>query len=192
MRLLGVHLPHPDRHELDRLLARARDAPLTYDHVGSTLDGNQPRPSPRSETVELGTGDAVLDRAREALRAWHAHTGIGALVHPADAPLEPGSTLLVVLRAGPFAVVAPDRVVAVVDETDRFGFAYGTVAGHAERGEESFLVERAESGVVTMTIRVDAHPATLPARLAAPVVNRLQVWALQRYLAAIQAHVAAR
>jgi uncharacterized protein (UPF0548 family) len=133
----------------------------------------------------------VFERAQEALRAWRAHAGVGALVHPADASLEPGATLLVVLRAGPFAVVAPDRVVAVVDEADRFGFAYGTVAGHAERGEESFVVERAESGVVTLTIRVDAHPATLPARLAAPIVNRLQRWALNRYLAAIQAHVAA-
>jgi uncharacterized protein (UPF0548 family) len=191
MRLLGVHLPHPDQGELDDLLARAREADLTYDHVGSTLVAGGSRRSERGGSVEVGAGDGVFERAVAALRGWRAHEGIGALVHPGDAPLQVGSTLLVVLRAGPFAVVAPDRVVAVVDEPDRFGFAYGTLAGHAESGEESFVVRRHDSGVVSMTVRVDARPATLPARVAAPVVNRLQRWALGRYVAAIDAHVAA-
>jgi uncharacterized protein (UPF0548 family) len=41
------------------------------------------------------------------------------------------------------------RVVYVMGEKDKFGFAYGTQPGHAESGEERFLVEwdRADGGV---------------------------------------------
>ena len=42
------------------------------------------------------------------------------------------------MHLGP--VRAPCRVVYVVDEPDRRGFAYGTLPGHAESGEELFLV----------------------------------------------------
>ena len=44
----------------------------------------------------------------------------------------------VIVHLGP--VQAPCRVVYVVDEPDRRGFAYGTLPGHAESGEELFLV----------------------------------------------------
>ncbi len=190
MRLLGVHVPHPTDRALAGLLDEAKRAELSYGWVGATLAVDRRRASESSGMLELGTGEAVFERVVGALSSWRAHDGIGAFVHPADAPIEVGTTLLVVLRAGPFAVVAPDRVVAVVDEPDRFGFAYGTVAGHPESGEESFVVERSGSGLVSMTVRVDARPATRPARLAAPVVDRVQRWALKRYLAAVRDAVA--
>ena len=44
----------------------------------------------------------------------------------------------VIVHLGP--VRAPCRVVYVVDEPDRRGFAYGTLPGHAESGEERFVV----------------------------------------------------
>jgi uncharacterized protein (UPF0548 family) len=82
----------------------------------------------------------------------------------------------------------PDRIVAVVHEPDRFGFAYGTLPGHPERGEEAFLVERHADGRTTATIRVAAKGDWLIARLASPIVRRLQRAALNRYLAALQRH----
>ena len=112
-----------------------------------------------------------------ALRAWAPQRSIGARVDPADAVLREGETLLVQL--GP--VAAPVRVVRVVDEPDRFGYAYGTLPGHPERGEELFLVERTASEVVA-SIVIDAEPAWLLARAAAPLVRWLQRAAVGRYL----------
>ena len=40
------------------------------------------------------------------------------------------------------------RVVFVIDEPGRFGFAYGTLPRHVESGEERFLVERDAAGEV--------------------------------------------
>lgn len=187
MKALGIYLPQPSLSELERLYKAAKTATPNYGFVGATLSAGA-RPSEKRRSVALGEGDAIFDRAVEGLRRWLPQRNLDALVYPDDVPIAEGETVLVVLRLGPLAVVAPDRIVAVVDEPDRFGFAYGTLPGHAEQGEESFLIERDADGEVRFTIGVDAVPATIPARLVAPVVRRIQSWALTRYLEAIKTH----
>ena len=66
------------------------------------------------------------------------------------------------------------RIVYVVDEPTRFGFAYGTLPDHAECGEDRFLIERDDNGTVWYDIRVFSRPRLLLARLAAPLARRLQ------------------
>jgi uncharacterized protein (UPF0548 family) len=170
--------------EAERRLAAARAAEVTYDHVGSTLATELPARA-YVRRRRLGDGEAVFAHAVAALQAWAPQRHLGALVHPRDAVLAEGTTLLVELRLGPLSVVVPDRVVATVDEPRRFGFAYGTLPGHAERGEESFLVEWGDDDVVTATVAVDATMATLPARLATPGVLLFQRRAVDRYLQAL-------
>ncbi|MGI9120990.1 MAG: DUF1990 family protein [Acidimicrobiales bacterium] len=123
--------------------------------------------------------------ARRALRSWAPQRAIGAHVEPSSQVVALGAAVLIVLRWGPFTVVAPDRVVAVIDEPRRFVFAYGTLPGHPERGEESFTVETLPDGTVRATIRVQARPATALARATAPMVRWLQGAALRAYLGAI-------
>jgi uncharacterized protein (UPF0548 family) len=81
-------------------------------------------------------------------------------------------------------MAVPDRIVVVVDEPHRFGFAYGTLVGHAEAGEELFLAEQIAPGRLRLTVRVQARPATPLARLGTPLVTLLQRAAARRYLAA--------
>jgi uncharacterized protein (UPF0548 family) len=51
-------------------------------------------------------------------------------------------------RLGPVGVVRePVRVVAVADEPDRCGFAYGTLPEHEVCGEEAFVVARDEAAL---------------------------------------------
>jgi uncharacterized protein (UPF0548 family) len=178
----GLRFPTLQSDELDRLLAEASVAVLTYDHVGSTLT----RAGLPTWRRALGDDADAFDRAAMALRTWAPQRRLGAHVHPDDVALEPGATLLVVLRIGPFEVAAPVRVVDVIDEPDRFGFVYGTLRGHPECGEEAFLVEREADGSTDATIVIDARPGTLPAKLASPVVTVLQRRAVQTYLDALQ------
>ena len=174
------------------MLEAADAAGITYDHVGSTLSPDRwPDRAPHVESLALGTGGPCFAAARDGLTSWACHRGIHASVHPPDAAIEVGTDVLVVLPAGPLCIVVPDRIVAVVDEVDRFGFAYGTLDGHQERGEEAFLVERLDDDSVLGTVRVDAVAATRSARLAAPVVTRFQHVAVRRYLTALRDHVLA-
>lgn len=176
-----ITLGTPAAGHLDEALAEASSLAVTYDHVGSTLGTAVPC---YTRTVELGRDN--FDVAVDGLREWACHRNTGATVHPEGAPIAEGTTVLVILRVGPVRLLVPDRIVAVVNEPDTFGFAYGTLPGHPELGEEAFLVERHADGRTTFTIRVAAKGDWLIARLASPIVRCLQRAALNQYLVALQ------
>src|SRR3712207_7231330 len=64
----------------------------------------------------------------------------------------------------PYTTLFRSRVVYTVEEPDRAGFAYGTLPGHPERGEELFLLDRAPDGQLRLTISAFSRPATWLAR----------------------------
>jgi uncharacterized protein (UPF0548 family) len=82
-------------------------------------------------------------------------------------------------------------VVRTVDEADRAGFAYGTLPGHPEQGEESFFVERSSGGETTFTIRSFSRPAERFLRFAAPITEFASGIVAQRYLAGLLSYVEA-
>jgi uncharacterized protein (UPF0548 family) len=51
-------------------------------------------------------------------------------------------------------------VIYTIDEPNRKGFAYGTLPGHPECGEEAFIVDQTDDGSVWLTIRSFSRPAT--------------------------------
>ena len=59
-------------------------------------------------------------------------------------PIKRGEVVAVLARIAGLWWLNACRIVYVIDEAEpvrRFGFAYGTLPGHAESGEERFLVE---------------------------------------------------
>jgi uncharacterized protein (UPF0548 family) len=190
MNIGGLRVGRPSDDDKQRELERARLAALNYDFVGATLADNIDSRKSDSYSKLVGGGPEAFERARQSLRGWAPQRAIGAQPWPPDAQVAPNETVVLTLRWGPFYAFAPDRVVVVIDEPDRFAFAYGAIAGHPERGEESFTIERRSDGLVWATIRLRAAPASLAARMAAPVVRRLQMAALRRYLDAIAQYVA--
>jgi uncharacterized protein (UPF0548 family) len=60
----------------------------------------------------------------------------------------------------------------VVDEPHRFGFAYGTLPGHPESGEEAFVIDDTDQGVVFQIVAF-SRPAAALARLGTPVSRRI-------------------
>ncbi len=125
-------------------------------------------------------------RRGAALDQWRAHTGAGVRVFPADAPLEAGTTVALSVRLGPVVDVFGCRIVQVVDEPDRYGFAYGTLPGHPERGEESFILDRTGDSAVTFTVTVFAQGAQLVTRLAQPLTSAVSSRYIGRYLRSLR------
>ncbi len=82
------------------------------------------------------------------------------------------------------------RIVAVIDEEDRFGFAYGTLSVHPEQGEEAFLVSRSAPDAATFSVEAVSRSAYRLGRLAPFVTDRLQNQANNRYLRAMERAVA--
>ena len=114
--------------------AQAVARPFTYPEVGATFTAVKPgRYFHDSRSTDLGTGDEVFAAAQRALRHWSAHRGTGATITPDDASIESEQTVTVHIPVLGGHVIASCRIVAVVDEPDAFGFAYGTLTDHPER-----------------------------------------------------------
>ncbi|MCW2785124.1 MAG: hypothetical protein JWP74_1641 [Marmoricola sp.] len=162
-----------------------RSAALTYPEVGATR-GDLPVGYHHLEvSAGLGEGPELLARLGAALFSWGLQTGAGLHVRAAYDVVEEGAVAMVRLGPGPLSVRAPVRVVYVVDEDRRKGFAYGTLPGHAECGEELFLLELGSDDAVTLTIRAFSRPAGVLARLAGPLGRAVQRRITRRYLRAL-------
>jgi len=180
----------PDERQLRALLDRQAHSSLSYAEVGATRDRELPSGYVHDRyRIDLGHG--AFERAAAGLRAWQAHLGAGVDVYPDDAPLSTGTDVIVTARAGPLYALAPCRIVYVCDEPDRFGFGYGTLPGHPERGEEAFIVERDLDDTATFSIVAFSRPADLAARVGRPVARRIQRRVTQAYLDAVHRFAAA-
>lgn len=170
----------------DATVRRLRAATPTYDGSGrSALRSARDRGLLLRRS--LGSGEAVFRATSEALLSWRMHERAGFGVQASDSLVAVGTVLVLTTRLGPLAVAAPCRVVRVVEEERRRGFAYVTLPGHPVAGEEEFLVEQSLSGAVTATITAVSHPATLLARAGSPVTRREQQRIATRYLDALEA-----
>jgi uncharacterized protein (UPF0548 family) len=177
-----------DSAHLDAFLASKLDAPLSYAEVGASLVATPPGYHHDAGEIVLGHDARSFARARQGIREWQAHRGAGVTVHPADAPLEIGTTIALALPFVAVQVLAACRIVAVIDQPSRYGFAYGTVVGHPERGEESFLIEQ-DDGTVRFRVAAFSRPADPLARLGAPVARRIQRRVTLAYLTGLRSWV---
>lgn len=93
----------------------------------------------------------------------------------------PGDTAMIVAHLWVFGIPAPCRVIYVIDEQNRKGFAYGTLPGHPESGEEAFIVDRTEDGSVWLTVRSLSRPSTWFWWMTYPVLRVVQKSITRRY-----------
>lgn len=163
-------------------LSDLADLPLTYAEVGATAG---PLPAGYHHVHEsgvIGYGRERFEEAAARVMRWGMLRGAGVGVTPTSEVAEVGSEVIV--RLGP--VQAPCRVVYVLDDTDRRGFAYGTLPGHAETGEELFAVRYdPETGAVHAEVTAFSRHGTWWSRLGAPVTALVQRVVTKRYVTAV-------
>ncbi|WP_199547389.1 DUF1990 domain-containing protein [Streptomyces sp. N35] len=145
---------------------------FTYAEVGATESGGRlPGGYHHLDvTTEVGRGERDFAVAVEAVMGWRMHRAVGVGMEAATDRAAPGADVTVGL--GP--IKAPCRVIWTRDDDRAGGWAYGTLRGHPERGEEAFLVTLGEDGRVRLTVRAFSVAAAWYARLAGPVTRWLQ------------------
>lgn len=163
-------------------LADLSGLPLTYAEVGATAGAMPNGYRHVRASRRIGTGRERFDQAAEAVLRYGMLRGAGLTVDASTEVARVGSDVL--SRLGPF--LAPCRVVYVLDETDRRGFAYGSLPGHAVRGEEMFAVrfDPADQAVYA-EVAAFSTPAMWWSRLGAPVLVLAQGLVTRRYLHAV-------
>jgi len=156
--------------------------PLTYDEVGATAGPLPAGYHHVRRSSEIGAGRARFDQAADAVMRWGMLRGAGLRVTATTEVAAVGSEVIVGM--GPVRV--PCRVVYVIDEPDRRGFAYGTLPGHAESGEELFAVRYdPRTDRVYAEVAAFSRHGTWWSRVAGPMTSLLQRVVTARYLRAL-------
>ena len=173
---MAIRKPTPDT--LCRFLATQKPLPFTYEAVGATA-GTPPAGYVVDRTrIKLGDGESVYRAAIAALRRWEQFRLGWVEAWSPDTPIQAGQVVAVMGRAVGLWWRNACRIVYVVDEAGpvrRFGFAYGTLPGHVESGEERFLIEWDQNDdAVWYDILAFSRPNHVLTRLGYPVVRRLQ------------------
>lgn len=167
----------PSRDELERFLSHQRRLPLSYGEAGATLGEAPAGYTVDHHRVRLGAGAEDFRRAVEALRAWRMFETGWTAVYPQGALVREGGVVCVVARHFGLYSVNPARIIRVLDEDvhyRRYGFVYGTLPGHSERGEERFSVEHLPDGSVWYDLYSFARGGGALVRLGYPVRRLVQ------------------
>lgn len=184
----------PSSETVAEFISSQQDLPFSYSQVGTTK--SQPRDGHREYTVDhnrtkLGEGEQAYQRAVLALRNWQQFDLGWVAVVPPGKPLEVGTTVAVQAKIFGFWTLNAARIVYVIDEKQngnaKFGFAYGTLPDHVERGEERFTVERHEDGSVWYDIYAFSRPKHPLARVGFPIARLLQKRFVRDSLAVMRA-----
>jgi len=178
-----LFLHRPSDQQIRSLRDARKDSPFSYPDVGATRH----RPPPEGWRVNhmrrlMGTGRVLHNKIVQALFSWDL-LAVGNLKLFSAAPqVVPQATVAILSRH--FGIWSVDfcRVIYVLREGPeqsgkilRTGFAYGTLPGHAVKGEEIFSIEFHPA---TEEVWYDIFSFSLPAspliRLAAPIARATQ------------------
>lgn len=179
------HVRTPTRSDLAILVGQQTGQPVSYGPIGATRSIADPPPGFHRLDVQrrIGFGRDRFETAKAAIVLWAGHRRAGATLEPKRPTLEVDNDVALALRVWPVWVTATCRIVQVIDEPYRFGFAYGTLPHHPACGEERFIVTRDPStDEVRLQVVAVSRPSTRLARFGGPIGRAFQRFTAERYL----------
>lgn len=166
----------PTSTQLNHFLDVQSRLSFTYKQVGQTQEWHPEIPGFNLDTqrVKIGQGEAAFERAKQAIRLWLMFPAPWTRLLPGDTPIREGNTVAMFARFSGIWWRNACRIVYTVEQPTRYGFAYGTLPGHVECGEELFCVEIEPEGSVWYEIRAFSRPRHWLAWLGYPLIRQLQ------------------
>ncbi|MBK8302107.1 MAG: DUF1990 domain-containing protein [Chloracidobacterium sp.] len=162
-------LSRPTNEEIATFLRGCEADSFSYAEVGASRDEPPAGYHVDHNRVLLGYESDTWERSRQAIRGWKMFEVDGIELCYPDAPIEVGRNVAPLAKHLGFYSLNACRIVYVIDEANRFGFAYGTLSEHAEKGEERFTVEFCqETREVWYEVVAFSRPASLLVKLGYP------------------------
>ena len=178
MTITLFRLTAPSEERIRRFISEQKGTGFSYPEVGASATIAPTGYNIDHNRVQLGRGEVTWQRATKAIRTWQMFSMPWVKFHWPSAPILAGTDVAVSVHHFGFYSLNACRIVYVVNEdapTKRFGFAYGTLAEHAGRGEERFTVEwNREDDTVWYDILAFSCPRYMFARLGYPLSRSLQ------------------
>ncbi|CAN5950768.1 unnamed protein product [Sphagnum jensenii] len=170
----------PSARTIEQFLSSQLRQELSYKEVGMTKAALEAPSGYEADhyRVKLGEGSFVFEEAQKALRDWQQFNLGWLKVTSPNTPIESGSVVTLLTSFAGFWLLFACRIVYVVNENGpikKYGFAYGTLPGHPECGEERFTVEwdTSDNGV-WYDVLAFSHPAGLVMQLGYPIARIVQ------------------
>ena len=193
----------PNHQDILELIRRSCDAEFSYSETSATRFARNSLDlklangfSVDHNRILLGRGQAAFQRAKVALTKWEMFNlrwveAIFAQKRSSKSSSIKVGTTMAVLARGILWSVNPCRIVYTIedetfsrnsdsetsnqDQIIRFGFGYGTLPGHVERGEERFQVEHhLATDEVWYDLFAFSRPNYLVAKIGFPIVRKYQ------------------
>jgi uncharacterized protein (UPF0548 family) len=169
-----IYLTLPSLLTLHPYLEQQKLLPLTYQAVGKTAFSELiPDFDNDYNKQYLGEGTAVFEAAKNAIQQWKMFPQPWTVIQP-HAPIRKGETVSMCAQAFGLWWRNACQIVYVIDEPRRFGFAYGTLPGHVEMGEELFLIEMDENEKVFYILKAFSRPRHWMAKVGYPIMRYFQ------------------
>jgi uncharacterized protein (UPF0548 family) len=134
----------PNGLQIKEVLDQQAKLPFSYDDVEATRGAPPPGYAADRNRIQIGSGEMTYRRAKMAMMRWRMFELSWVQLCWPNIPVRPGSVVGVLAHVTGGWWLNACRIVYLLDEpgeVERFGFAYGTLPDHAERGEERFSVE---------------------------------------------------
>lgn len=142
--MVKIFLRKPSAERIHRILESQADFPFSYPEVGATAGDFPPQYDSDCLRILLGRGEHSYHRAVENLKRWRQFETGWTHIYPENASIQPGQIVGVLAKVLGTWSLNTCRVIQMFDDNGnlkRFGFNYGTLPGHAETGEERFIIE---------------------------------------------------
>lgn len=168
--------PSEDRIQL--FLSSQLDQTFSYHEVGGSRIGAPTGYTLDHNRIKIGEGLEVFTRAVAAVQSWKIFQLGWVKLYWTEKPPKAGATVALLVNHFAFWSLNACRIVYLIEEdgpVQRYGFAYGTLPEHAERGEERFTVEwHHDDDSVWYDIFAFSRPSHLLARIGYPLSRALQ------------------
>ena len=168
----------PSDERIKNFLAAQRDSSFSYPEVGASKNIIPSGYPVNHHCIQLGSGAEIYERAADAIRNWAMYQTGWTHLYPPKITIVVGEVVCVVVNHSLCWSLNPCRIIYVLEEKgaiERYGFAFGTLPGHSEAGEEKFTVEwRRDDDSVWFELLAFARPHHILARIGFPFVGFFQ------------------
>jgi uncharacterized protein (UPF0548 family) len=177
----------PTEQRIRSILTQQEALDFSYAEVGASRSELPRNYTSDHNRICLGHGAATFARAVEAMQRWQMLEVPALRLCWPSTRIQSGNAIALVVKHLGIWSLNCCRIAYVVDESGRYGFAYGTLPEHSVCGEERFTVEWdcLSSDSVWYELLSFSRPSSLLVRAAYPVARLLQRRFVRESLAAM-------
>lgn len=137
-------LTKPGNETIRQFLEARRGDNFSYPEVGTSRISAPDNYNIDHNRIRIGNGFADFNKAIEAVKSWKMFEMSWVELCWTNTPVKVGENVAALIKHFGFWSLNASRIVYVIEEKgeiEKYGFAYGTLTEHGEKGEERFTVE---------------------------------------------------